>query len=180
LIGVLTVVIVAVWRSWPVGQSGRGGTAADDWQVVSSGPGRFRVRMPGYPTTLPGTLVRPGMGANGFGYAFATPEAGFRVSYENYDADSLRDLSPGEILNQAKEDALSEVNTTLLSEKDISFQGHRGKEIIFERPRNERRTCTYRFYLVDRRLYTLGATYRDEASKQKYAARFLDSFELIK
>lgn len=169
----VTVVLAVVFISCGK-KGGQEQPVEDPWKEFTSEEGRFTVNMPGQPSyntqpvpTTQGTvtlhtyLIQHGVMAYGVMYN----DVGGEVADVQQFLDSRRD------------GALSTVKGTLVSEENITIDGHPGRELKLKTGDNIQ--YTGRHYLVNGRFYQVIATAPAGVNADAAIKKFLDSFKLL-
>ncbi|GIV97331.1 MAG: hypothetical protein KatS3mg057_1988 [Herpetosiphonaceae bacterium] len=105
----------------------------------------------------------------------------YMVSFSDYPAEVITAAGPDAVLDGAAGGAISNVNGTVLNEREISISGYPGREIEVQIPKtaeNDEGTAKARIYLVDARLYQVLVLGTKGKLSTEDADRFLNSFKL--
>src|SRR5262245_12146088 len=160
------------------------GASSQDWKEFTSTDGRFSVLLPGSPTKtasgtvqtsagkldLHGYMVGPGLGSG---------ERSFVLGYSDLPADAR--LEADKLLEEIREQALGSFQDfKVVRNEKISIQGFAG--IVLRLEGNGRQgplILEKRVYLVNRRLYQLGAGGPKENAKRtdEDIEKFMNSFK---
>jgi hypothetical protein len=155
-----------------------------EWETVTEGG--FTAQMPATPTrqvqsidTSSGKIDVTILAATKGGEAFL-------IGYNDVPASVAAAADPKTILDNARDGAVRKVNGKVTSEREISIEGHPGKEFTGDGAapsknggKPDEGTFTERVYWVSPRLYQVlnvrpkGSALSDDAQK------FLDSFKLV-
>ena len=144
--------------------------------------GRFAILFPGTPEE--GQYTRSGR-LESRQYIFADEWANFDVAYNDYDIDLGKDAEKrNEVLNGMRDAGVSKLDGRLLSEAEVSLDGHPGRALTVSIPDGS--IIRVRMYVVGRRFYqvavvTLGEQTAPDGgqSAKARAMKYLDSFRLI-
>lgn len=172
--GIAFVILVLI--STGVGASFQG---SGEWIKYNSLKGRYSVLVPGEPR-LSRQEILTSNGKKVTQYRATASEANFAVFLGYYDYASAMTYS----LKQARGGIVASLGT-LLSESEISLEGHPGLEmnISAKRPNETEFLVRVRIYDVDRRVYVLQfiipRSEDNDISAQK-ATKYFDSFRITK
>lgn len=149
--------------------------AASDWVQVTSTEGRFVVLMPETPTQQPQpeTLATEAASLSSIGITVQTDEVWFLVAYADYPITIELD-DPQILLAQVSSAIAEKLGNPSREEQEMISDDYLAREIRFQSP-NE--ISTFRLYLVDRRLYILGAQQSSLNLMSDNITRFFDSFQ---
>jgi hypothetical protein len=172
--GIAIVILVLI--STGIGFSFQG---SGEWTEYNSSKGRYSVLVPGEPrlsrqeiVTLSGKKITQ--------YRATASEANFAVFVGYYDYASTMKYS----LNQARGSIVASLGT-LLTESEISLEGHPGVEMNLSAkgPDGTEFLVRVRIYDVDRRVYVLQFIIprsEDNNVSAERASRYFDSFQIKK
>lgn len=147
--------------------------AQANWQEFSSTDGKFAVALPGVPEE--DTKTDPSGNIN-HSFTLALDEELYLINYfdfpESFEADdsevqTLLDTLPASFAQGA--------SAQLKGDRNITLNGHPGKEFEFALANEQAPPGVGRLYLVDRRLY-LAIAMTPQTQK---AQRFLESFRIL-
>jgi hypothetical protein len=147
------------------------------WQTFRSPDGKFSVNLPGKPIVEEDEQIPVAGGNAATTHAVSTQpndHVAYNCTYVEYP--SLITQSPDEVLTEASNGGLKNVQGTLISEKQITVDGHPARDV--QARAGENSTYDTRLILVGNRLYMLmvvdtGKPRRDGKNIQK----FFDSFK---
>ncbi len=148
----------------------------------SSERGRFAILFPGTPEEGQYTQSGP---LDSWQYTFADDWANYDVAYNDYDIDLEKDAEKRNyVLNGMRDAGVSKLDGRLLSEAEVSLDGHPGRALKVSIPDGS--IIRVRMYVVGRRFYqvavvTLGEQSAPDGgrSAEARALKYLDSFRLI-
>jgi hypothetical protein len=156
------------------------GVAAADsgaaWKSFSSPEGRFTALFPGTPSQqTQQTPTAAGSIATTL-YTVTMADAYFGVVVGDYPPEVVS-KKPDDLLDGARNGAVSQVGGTLLSEDRISSEGFPGREIKITATRGTQTMIAWdRMYLVKNRLYQAIVVMSVKNEGSKDVRKFLDSF----
>jgi hypothetical protein len=151
--------------------------AASDWMQVTSAEGRFVVLMPGIPIQQPQPEILATDAANlsAIKMTLQTDEVGFLVAYADYPSSINLD-APQVLLAQVSSAIATQLDNRSREEEEIIQDDYLAREIRFQSPSE---ISIFRLYLVDRRLYILGAQQSSLNPISDHITRFFDSFQVM-
>ncbi len=156
---------------------------SQEWKEFSSPEGHFTILFPGKPReyvqppdTKAGRLEKRI-------YALETALATYIVAYDDLAPFSADPATIKQMLDSGRDQAIASEKGKLLEEKNISLDGHPGREIVAETPEGILKT---RVYVVRQRLYqiilfTPSSQMRSKESgqlDQSMTHKFFESFRL--
>ena len=181
-IGIVVVAIlclVAVISIPLLLKSGKSAEVASyNWQDYSPDDMSFSISMPGEPKNT--TMSRGPMQMH-----MSTVEMGkqtaFAVMYTDLPPEAMN-LSVDRLFDAAIQSMKQRQEVTVLNQKNITLNGHRGIELAIKPPASAGAVGTgvCRIYWVPPRLYVLVAGGPDSSEASAARIRFLDSFSLLK
>jgi len=151
------------------------------WQPFESNKGAFKAEFPGEPTATHDT-IKTEAGDIAYHSYMTEVEGGsiaMGVSYNEY-SDAVLKADPKVVLDGGRDGAMSNLNGKLISETDISLNGHPGREFTVTAGKGDSKLFYHtRVFLVKKKLYQLqvvrvGQTPLDAAD----VVRFFASFKL--
>lgn len=151
---------------------------SSSWETVS-GDG-FSVSMPGKAEKDESTIPSAAGPLPLRMYTFTEGYEGFITGYTEYPDYIFTATPPEDLLNGAQQGAISNVQGEVTSQRQITINGHTGREIIGISP-SKNIGFAARVYLVRPRMYMLLYTQYDKSKPiSADGKRFLDSFQLTK
>ena len=156
-------------------------TTLKNWERFVSPDGDFAMMFPQKPVESQYSMESPAgrLVIHSYKYFGA---ASYFLSYTDYPAPIDRpENKKTEALDHAREGGLRAVNGRLLSQSDISINGHPGRLIVVDSPNGgpDGSLIRNKVYLVGNRLYSMQVAIPKGAQLIDTAAeKFLDSFEL--
>jgi hypothetical protein len=176
-IGLLVVVVVAIWPSI---QSDRAVIVASpslQWQEFISAEGRFRVLMPGTPK-LEDSVVHTRLGSLPVkAYDCNSGDHEFAVFFGDLDSGNLENISPEEWIDAVRDIYIVRSKANLLAEKKLSGRGLLGKETRYELSVGW--VVVRRMYAANRRIYTVNFSRKQRDIPEDILAHFFDSFQIL-
>ncbi|MBD2133225.1 hypothetical protein H6F47_12475 [Sphaerospermopsis sp. FACHB-1094] len=160
-------------------------TVKSIWQVFSSQEGGFSILFPGSPTVTKQKIKNKTgeIEVNLFTVERPQEDVKYTVAYIDYPEEYIELLKRNNQVEAAidtgKKTALENAKGTLISEEQMSLEGHFGKEVNYTKPGDK--IVKQRIFLVDRRLYQVSA--ETTTKMQKYLTKsisgFCDSLKLL-
>jgi hypothetical protein len=173
---VISVLLVLAWTivSCEVVDQAENSNGQDNWQTYTSDNGGFSILFPSKPTLE--TTTSDSMDVH---TALASKDNTFyRASFGDLPDYSMQDFSPDTILDTTVEQTVISIDGKLIYKKEISFQGHPGREFKIESS-NLNAMVIQRVFLVNNtRLYTQNAATSLDNASNSNIVKFLDSFAL--
>ena len=149
------------------------------WQPYTGPDGSFSVQMPGTPEEQKQALYNDLFGNfTAYIYAVDYDSTTYMVVFTQYPESISAISTPFELLDNARDGAVANVQGTLVDEKVIRLGDYPGKEITIRLPAAGM-LADVRMYVVDTRLYQVMVTSPEANFSQKAADTFLDSFAII-
>lgn len=153
-------------------------TVEPGWEKFTSTEGRFAVLLPTKPKadsrevdTKVGKLTLysfSSSGANGY----------FGISYGDYPSSPRDSAQAEQVLDGVRNGVVSGAGAKLTSEKKVTIKGNPGREIVASARIEESDViCTWRIYLVGRRLYQFASLTTVRDANHPDVAKFLNSVE---
>ncbi len=150
---------------------------AVEWQSFESEDGRFSVSFPGTPeeqvesvTTAIGTIETQF-------FVVTQKDMAYSVNLADYPPEVIAAEDIQQMLDGARDGAVSNVNGELLEEKELVLNGHPGREFKVK-VEDEDIVVRARIYLVNERLYVVQALSTERLASSEDIEKFLDSFQL--
>lgn len=148
--------------------------AANWHQLVVTEGAQFTIAVPGPPQTYDEVAIETPDGSLDFvGWLASHRDSQFIVAYGEYPTPTPR---PSERLMKLRDRMVTDTGWTLAEDASEPLGSHPGRRFILFNPAQ---MITYRFYLVDERLYILGVLQEPTAEVEAEADRFFESFELL-
>lgn len=160
-------------------------TVKSIWQVFSSQEGGFSILFPGSPTVTKQKIKNKTgeVEVNLFTVERPQEDVKYTVAYIDYPEEYIELLKRNNQVEAAidtgKKTALENAKGTLISEEQMSLEGHFGKEVNYTKPGDK--IVKQRIFLVDRRLYQVSAETTTQRQKflTKSISGFCDSLKLL-
>ncbi|MFM6038744.1 MAG: hypothetical protein ACKPEO_06145 [Sphaerospermopsis kisseleviana] len=160
-------------------------TVKSIWQVFSSQEGGFSILFPGSPTVTKQKIKNKTgeIEVNLFTVERPQEDVKYTVAYIDYPEEYIELLKRNNQVEAAidtgKKTALENAKGTLISEEQMSLEGHFGKEVNYTKPGDK--IVKQRIFLVDRRLYQVSAETTTQRQKflTKSISGFCDSLKLL-
>ncbi|MBD2384810.1 hypothetical protein [Cylindrospermum sp. FACHB-282] len=152
------------------------------WKIFTAPDGRFSVLMPGIPkrqTQTQKTYMGP-INLEVFAAQPPKQDVAYVVTYNDFPYDYAQMKNPEEILNKAKDTALTTTKSNLVSERNIrSSNGHPGKEIEYVNAGGK--ITRSRMYIADGYLYQVTAitSKKQDKTLAKTVLGYLNSFHIV-
>jgi hypothetical protein len=152
---------------------------SDEWIKYTSKEGRYNVLLPAQPTV--DSQEATSSSGEKFTQYKATVQSGnvvYMIGYFDYSP-------PTEFtFDKARDGMVDAVKGTLLSYRSVSLGGSPGRELrlLTKDPSGVEYLMLARFYDVDRRVFVIQflTTKSDEPGVEEKAARYFDSFQVVK
>jgi len=152
-----------------------------NWEKFVSPDGAFAIMFPQKPLESQYSVDSPAGKLVIHSYKYMSM-ASYFLSYTDYPAPIDRpENKKAEALDHAREGGLRAVNGRLLSQSEISINGHPGRLLVVDSPNGgpDGSLIRNKVYLVGNRLYSMQVAIPKGAQVPDTAAeKFLDSFEL--
>lgn len=150
-----------------------------------SEPGKFEVWLPTTQSIRESIESKVTLGASTDCHVLFARDNGayYLVEYCDYPQELIAKLTPQEILDKARDEALQDAAGVLIAEQNISLHTYPGRDIVADsylKGAGEKGTYKVRVYLVSNRLYRI-ATYvfnENWGNRMSTMDPFLDSFFL--
>jgi hypothetical protein len=160
-------------------------TVKSIWQVFSSQEGGFSILFPGSPTVTKQKIKNKTgeIEVNLFTVERPQEDVKYTVAYIDYPEEYIELLKRNNQVEAAidtgKKTAVENAKGTLISEEQMSLEGHFGKEVNYTKPGDK--IVKQRIFLVDRRLYQVSAETTTKMQKflTKSISGFCDSLKLL-
>src|SRR4051794_4724582 len=152
----------------------------DDWTDFKPKNGKFTVKMPEKPKTLPTQDITYPGGKSKLNMFILEVDGGkgaYMVAYNDFPAELITDDVADAALDGAQEGAVKNVKGKLLSSKKITLQKkYPGRDFTFEVANIGQARA--RVYLVEGRLYQTAVFGSEDLVKSADTKTFLDSFKV--
>ncbi len=156
------------------------GCAIGGWQRFISEDGTFSIEMPGKPKAS--KIILPVEDGQTYLNVFMVDEKKdfvFSIAYVDFSYEVLQKKTEEQILNDARDGAILNVQGTLLSESEVSIKQHPGREIMIRSIDGES-IIKARVFLAGNRQYQLMVITSNDKVESFTVRRFLDSFNILK
>lgn len=156
-----------------------------NWKTFISDAGNFSIVTPGAFTHEEKTAQSPDGPVQLHVFIYYA-NAEYSVTYADYLAVIENSDRTQLFLNAVRDAGVQGINGKLVEEKEITLDGHPGRNYIIEYGTNNGFLLAGRNIVVGQRLYIVSATYRKnevplvKGSYAEWALKFLDSFKLTK
>jgi hypothetical protein len=147
-----------------------------EWQRFESEENRFSVLFPGTPQEFAESVPTEAGTIEAKSFVVQQGNMGFAVNVAHHPSEAVSASDPQTMIDTARDRAVSNVGGELLQEKDVTLDGHPGREIQVEIAEGQGMVRS-RFYLVENRLYAV-QTISQKSGASTDVNRFLDSFQL--
>ena len=149
------------------------------WKEFHCKPGGFKVLLPGVPQQQKQSLQTPAGAVELIQYVLEPTkgQGAYAVSYSELSQSVLKQATPEQRLEHARDSAVTRAKGKLHSSKRITWQGHPGLE--FEIAVDGKVRMHTRMFGVKNRLYQILVVGPPAWLSSKDAGRFLDSLELL-
>lgn len=148
-----------------------------EWLNFESESGRFSVLFPGAPDEQVES-VQTAIGVIETQFFMVTQrDLAYSVNLADYPPEMIAAGDTQQMLDGARDGAVSNVNGELLEEKELTLGGYPGRELKV-RVEEEGIVVRARIYLVNERLYVIQAMSKERLASSEDIDKFLDSFEL--
>lgn len=174
LLGLAVAIALGIWVFWKVGN----GSANFAWEEYDSKDGSYAIMMPTRPShmlqtqqSLVGDLDVHMMVGD------MQNRGAFMVGHADYP-DDFTDVSADELLDMAAQGAVNSSESTLLSRKKITLDGHPGLELELSLKKLKGRTVTRVYWVAPRRIYIMFASAPSSPETDTHISTFLNSLRL--
>jgi hypothetical protein len=148
-----------------------------EWLNFESESGRFSVLFPGEPDEQVES-VQTAIGVIESQFFMVTLEnMAYSVNLADYPPEMIAAGDTQQMLDGARDGAVSNVNGELLDEKELTLSGYPGREFKVK-VEDEGIVVRARIYLVNERLYVIQALSKERLASSEDIDKFLDSFQL--
>lgn len=147
------------------------------WQHLVSREGGFSIWAPRGTIVEEQKTLATDVGDIEFKVLATNPQTSrFVVAYSEEPLTSTQLENPEAILTSLRERIVSSTDFQQVDEQPITYNEYPGRQL---RLQNSGETITFRVYLIEERLYVLGASQPDEGELSQTASAFFNSFEPI-
>jgi len=153
-----------------------GGCSLFAWKEFKSTKGQFSLTLPGTPKEQTETINTQAGDIDLHLFLLEKSDIAYMVGYSDYPEDLLKVAKPQQILDGARDGAVSNVKGELLQEKTATLKGHKGREIKIK---TEKGIIRARLFLVGSRLYQLMVITGKEKALSKNIEKSFDSFKIL-
>jgi hypothetical protein len=166
----------ALWQA-ATGPAAPPATAAAPapWEMYTSAEGRFRVLMPGKPST--GVQDVPGENARLYTHGVEYRGSNYCVGYVDFPAPNVSGVPVELAYDRVRDGMLRTAGTRLVRERAVTRNGIAGRELTLE---SDGKTVEWQYLLVGQRLYMIGVQSDRGSPDANDVRRFFDSFQLTK
>jgi hypothetical protein len=148
------------------------------WKLFIPDDKRFSARFPSDPNRESGIVNAPDGRIEFIQYMSKVRDILYTVSYGDYPNNALKGLSSEQLLDNARNGAVENVQGKLLSETIISKGNYPGREITVKVEPNS--VITAQIVLNDNRLYSLMVVTPADQLFTSHRREFFDSFSILK
>lgn len=145
------------------------------WQHLVSREGGFSLWIPCGVMTDETKVLETDAGDLKFEVLATNPQSSRFVIAYSQELTSAQLDNREEILVRLRDRIVENTNFKLINESSIFFDDYPGKQLHLQ---NSGETIIFKVYLIDRRIYLLGAS-QSEGDESKQAIAFFDSFKLL-
>lgn len=149
--------------------------AADEWKPYTSTAGRYSASFPGTPKEVTQRMETEIGGIDATIASLESNNAFFAIAYNDYPREKMGNLTPDQLLDNARKGAVDKVKGKLVSEKKVTASGYPGRELQIEAPGGLH--ITEHVYLVKTRLYQILVVTPSAGANSDDVKKFLDSFK---
>ena len=150
------------------------------WQQIGSQDGRFALMMPEFPNYDVQEVLTPVGTLELHIFSVSSADSVFMAAYNDYPEFVVSSSDVGNMLDGARDGAVSNVGGTLLSENQIRLQGYPGRELWIEADVDgQEGLARARIFLVGRRMYQILVAGPKSQFPSQDAERCLNSFLLV-
>jgi hypothetical protein len=147
------------------------------WQHFVSQEGGFSVWAPRGTITAETKTLETEVGTIEFQVLATNPQSSrFVVAYSEEELTAAQLENPETILAGLRERIVNNTAFELIDEQPITYDEYPGRQL---RLQDSEETITFRVYLIDERLYILGASQPEPGELSQAASAFFNSFESL-
>ncbi len=152
--------------------------AQGDWKQVMSKDGGYSITMPDEPMDDTRPFDIPSGSVDFRINSMTAKGVYYGVGYGDYPSQAIGTKTPKDLLDELRDAALKAFLVKMNAEKDITLNGHPGREVEYENP--DGLVGKARVYIVGKRMYVVGVvTFKGNKDDWGTASnRFLESFQL--
>lgn len=159
-------------------------TSTEGWQSFSPAQGGMKVLMPGQPAHKPSTIDTAAGKVQMHTYTIedASTGMGFAVILSDFAPETVAgfDLDQkNEVLEGVKKGFAEGAKATVLSDRKLRLGEHPGKDVLMQLPQADK-LMRVRFFMVNERIYQIGAVGTREQVTANDGDAYLKSFRLVK
>jgi hypothetical protein len=152
-------------------------SSGSDWTQFSPAGGGFTVLMPGTPTEHTDKLATKAGSAEVSYFLAESMAVTYVVSCSKFAKEAVKPETLEKRLDNARDGAVESSGGNLKSEKALKLGPHPGRELLLQGSKAFVRT---RIYAVGNRLYQTMVVSKKENAHAADAAKFLESFKIVK
>lgn len=159
---------------------------SNGWREFTAPGGEFSVLLPGEPTASTDTTSNDGTAVAQHKFDLVLREdgkavAGYLTSYADFRNGGIAATGESSFLEKTWQGSYSTMKGTLVYKRLTNYQGHSALEWQTRRERKGRVSLvTWRNVISGDRLYMLSAVMNENRVQAGAAARYLDSFKILK
>jgi hypothetical protein len=149
------------------------------WQEINSSEGRFRAAMPGPFFVRKRAMQSPAGPVLDYQYLHELSNDPFTysITYLDFTDAQIQKAPPQKTIDAGRDTIAKELNGKLITDKKIEFEGRTGREMVIEAPPDYR--MILRYYIDNRRLYTVMLVGPNATHDCKEARAFFGSFHFV-
>jgi hypothetical protein len=149
---------------------------ADEWKEYKSAEGHYSVLFAGTPQQTTQRMdTKVGKLDAKVTMLAIKDDVFYAVAFVDYPKDAVATAKPDDLLNGARDGAVTNVNGTLVSEEKITMGGYPGRELKISAPGDL--SLSARIYLVKARLYQTIVVAHKAKENVGDTKKFLTSFK---
>lgn len=150
---------------------------AETWQAVKTEGLGFKIEMPGDPKVEEETVdLGDGQSAKMRTIQILSPQAIYDVTIADYPAGMAQSIGTDKVLDNARDGALANAPGPLKGESKVVFAGHPARELLVDMTMGM--TLRSYIFLVQDRLYNIGAITKDGSERSADIEKYFASFAL--
>lgn len=155
------------------------GCTSSKFVDFKSESGGFIVKFPGTPKEEKTTANTQAGPIEAISYSVSNNKISYTVAYNDYPEELVKSSKPDDILNGARDGAVTNTKGKLLNELIINLDNYPGRDFRYELSGGIG-IVRQRIYLVNNRLYQIMTATESEDMFLNSITEFFDSFRLIK